>query len=307
MSFFLALDSGGTKTDYVLADETRELARVRTGTIKRMRVDAGTACRNLESALAELTARTGVSMQSVTRTCVGTAGETVSLVTDWLRESITARVGGALLILGDVEIALDAAFPGRAGVLAMAGTGSNVLGRTEGGRLISAGGWGPALADQGSGHLVGLESLRAIFLARDEERETCLLPAVLDFWKLASLDQLVEYANQIPSPDFSKLTGVVLGCAEQGDAIALDVLRKQGEDLAYLVRLVIRRLRRASTDLAWTPPIAFTGSILENVPPVRQALIAAVHREFPGAEAPASGVVDPIDGALWRARTGTYT
>ena len=34
MSFFLALDAGGTKTDYVLADEVRELARVRTGTIK---------------------------------------------------------------------------------------------------------------------------------------------------------------------------------------------------------------------------------------------------------------------------------
>ena len=43
MSFFLALDAGGTKTDYVLADETRELARVRTGTIKRMRTDAETA------------------------------------------------------------------------------------------------------------------------------------------------------------------------------------------------------------------------------------------------------------------------
>ena len=62
MSFFLALDAGGTKTDYVLADETRELARVRTGTIKRMRVDAATACQNLESALAELSARTGISM-----------------------------------------------------------------------------------------------------------------------------------------------------------------------------------------------------------------------------------------------------
>lgn len=62
MSFFLALDAGGTKTDYVLADETRELARVRTGTIKRMRVDATTACQNLESALAELASRTGISM-----------------------------------------------------------------------------------------------------------------------------------------------------------------------------------------------------------------------------------------------------
>ena len=80
MSFFLALDVGGTKTDYVLADETRELERVRTGTIKRMRTDAVTATKNLEQALSELTAKTGVSMQSMTRTCVGTAGVTVPLV-----------------------------------------------------------------------------------------------------------------------------------------------------------------------------------------------------------------------------------
>ncbi|MEA2539709.1 MAG: hypothetical protein QOH35_1075, partial [Acidobacteriaceae bacterium] len=220
MSFFLALDVGGTKTDYVLADETRELARVRTGTIKRMRVDAMTACQNLEAALAELSARTGISMKQVTRTCVGTAGETVPLVKDWLQESIGARVGGGLLILGDVEIALEAAFPGRAGVLVMAGTGSNVVGRTIAGELISAGGWGPALADQGSGHLIGLESLRAIFLATDEERETLLLPAVLDFWQLSSLHPLVEYANALPAPDFSTLTGVVLSCADLGDEIA---------------------------------------------------------------------------------------
>ena len=144
-------------------------------------------------------------MASVTRTCVGTAGETVPLVKDWLRESITARVGGELLILGDVEIALDAAFPGRAGVLVLAGTGSNVVGRTSGGQLISAGGWGPALADQGSGHRIGLESLRAIFLAKDEERETLLLPAVLDFWQLSSLDTPGGIRKQyFPHPTFQR-------------------------------------------------------------------------------------------------------
>jgi glucosamine kinase len=305
MSFFLALDAGGTKTDYVLADESRELARVRTGTIKRMRVDAATASQNLESALAQLSARTGISMASITRTCIGTAGETVPLVRDWLQASFRARVGGALLILGDVEIALEAAFPGRAGVLAMAGTGSNVLGRTDGGLLITAGGWGPALADQGSGHRIGLESLRAMFLARDEERHTLLLSATMDFWQLSSLEGLVEYANSLPAPDFSQLTAVVLRCAQLGDEIALTVLRQQGEELAYLVRLVIRRLRLAANEPEWTPPIAFTGSILENVAPLRDALMAAVRRRFPLAQAP-DKVVDPIEGALWRARTGSY-
>src|SRR6185312_2101972 len=117
MKLFLAVDAGGTKTDYLLADETRELARVRGGTIKRMRADAETAAANIDAALAELAAKSGISMSAVSRTCVGTAGDSVPLVVDWLREAIGARVGGELLLLGDVEIALDAAFPGASGVL----------------------------------------------------------------------------------------------------------------------------------------------------------------------------------------------
>lgn len=308
MAFFLALDVGGTKTDYVLADETRELARVRTGTIKRMRADSETATTNLEQALAELTARSGVAMNAISRTCVGTAGESVPLVADWLRESIKARVSGDLILIGDVEIALDAAFRGGEGVLAMAGTGSNVAGRTVDGRLVRAGGWGPALADQGSAHRIGLEGLRAAFLAKDEGRSTLLFDAVLEFWQLASLDLLIEYANSRPAPDFSRLSEVVLRCANQGDEVAASVLRREGEDLAWLVRVVLRHLQSAaaatnSGEQVSPLCIAFTGSILEKVQPVRSALLAAVRHEFPTIHA-LDGVVDPIEGAIWRARTG---
>jgi hypothetical protein len=34
--------------------------------------------------------------------------------------------------------------------------------------------------------------------------------------------------------------------------------------------------------------------------------MAAVQREFPAVQAPRKGV-DPIDGALWRARTGSFS
>jgi glucosamine kinase len=303
MPFFLAIDAGGTKTDYVLADQTRELARVRSGTIKRMRTDAVTAAANLDDALDQLAAHSGIAMDAISRTCIGTAGETVPLVTEWLRDAFAARVAGDLILLGDVEIALDAAFKGGTGVLVMAGTGSNVAGRTIDGQLISAGGWGPALADQGSGHRIGLEGLRAAFLARDEGRSTSLLDAVLAFWNLVSLDLLVEYANSSPSPDFSRLTEVILGCAEKGDAVAASVLRKEGEELGWLVRLVLRRLLfvARSRESTTPPTLAFTGSILEKVEPVRDALIAAVQSEFPGVQT-LPDAVDPIAGALWRAR-----
>ena len=299
MAYFLALDIGGTKTDYLLADETHELARVRTGTIKRMRTDASTAATNLDQALAQLTALSGVSPQAITRTCIGTAGETVPLVTDWLREAFAARVSGELLLLGDVEIALDAAFQGGIGVLAMAGTGSNVAGRMPDGTLVTAGGWGPELADQGSGHKIGREGVRAALLARDEQRPTLLLDAVLDFWQLPSLDLLIEFGNSRPAPDFSRLTEVVLRCAIAGDAVAVEVLRREGEDLAHLVRVVFRRIHAAAPNTL--PSLAFTGSIMEKVLPVRDALIAAVRSEFPTLHT-LEGVIDPIAGALWRAR-----
>jgi N-acetylglucosamine kinase-like BadF-type ATPase len=253
-----------------------------------------------------LTEISGIPMTAVTRTCIGTAGESVPLVADWLREAFAARVAGERESVGDVEIALDAAFPGQPGVLVLAGTGSNVAGRTPSGALTSAGGWGPVLGDEGSGYRIGFDALGAMFLAHDEGRSTLLTDAVLELWRMSSLDQLVEFANRTPTPDLAQLTEPVLRCAERGDAVALEVLNRQGEQLAHLVRLVVHRLRAASGDPAWLPPIAFAGSIMERVAPVRRALEASVRGEFPAIRM-LEGVVDPLCGALWRARRGSVS
>ena len=301
MAYFLALDVGGTKTDYLLGDATRVLARARTGSIKRMRTDAGVASAYLESGLAALTAATGVSMDAISSTCVGTAGNTVPQVTDWLRSELAARVSGELLVTGDVEIALDAAFPGQPGVLVLAGTGSNVAGRGADGRVFTTGGWGPALADQGSGHRIGQQALRAVALAQDAKRPNTLLSSILDFWQLTSFDEFVAHANATPAPDPSKLVPVVVRCAEQGDSLAQEVLQAQGEELATVVLLLLDRLHAQSPGGETPHALAFAGSIMENVPAVRGALLETVRRRYP-ALAELAGVVDPPMGALWRAR-----
>lgn len=294
MALYLAVDAGGTKALYALADETRELARVRGGSIKRMRVDAATADANLAAALKELEAAAGVSLKDVTRTCVGTAGESVALVADWLREEFGARVGGELVLVGDVEIALDAAFCGEPGVLVLAGTGSNVAARQRDGSVISAGGWGPLLGDEGSGYRIASEGLRAVFRAIDAGRETMLLGRVLEFWGLKDISELVAKVHA--GPDFPPLAQLVVECAAAGDEVSREVLQTQGEALG---QVVLRLLRRA--DLGERVRVAFAGSIVEHVMPVREAMERVVRAEFAGVEFRV-GVVDPIDGALWRAR-----
>lgn len=296
MGLYLAIDAGGTKTDYVLADDVAVLARARSATVKRMRASAEVAAEHLADGLASLERTSGRSLQTVTRTVIGTAGESVPLVADFLKHELTARVAGELLLLGDVEIALDAAFRGGPGVLALAGTGSNVAGRDRSGRLHNRGGWGPVLSDAGSGMRIGVTALRQVFFAIDERAPNALEPAILRYLQLASREALVEAANGTPALDYPKLVQPVLDAAASGDPLAQEVLRVQGEELGYTVRQLMRGFTVPGT---WQ--IACAGSILEHVEAVRAAMLQEVQREFPTA-ALLPGVVDPVEGALWRAR-----
>ena len=304
MSYYLAVDAGGSKTEFLLAEEDRELGRARTGTIKRVNADEDAAERNLCAALTELEQATGVSMSKVARTCVGTSGNTVPLVTDWLTQSFARHVAGPLLLVGDVDIALDAAFAGGRGVLALAGTGSNVAARGGNGIILTAGGWGPMLADQGAGHWIGMEGLRRGFLARDEGRPGELLEAARRLWHLPTVDSLIEFANTQPAARYaSQFAPEVVACAAHGDAVAIEILDRGGADLAYLAVLLIERMRATEGEEFQLPGVAFAGSILAKVERVRVSLQQSLRSRYPDI-AMIEEPVDPVRGALWRAVRG---
>jgi N-acetylglucosamine kinase-like BadF-type ATPase len=300
MAYFLAVDAGGSKTEFLLSEGLRELGRARTGTIKRSNADESVAEKNLEEALTELARVTGLSMKEVSRTCIGTSGNTVPLVTDWLREAFQRRVAGLVLVVGDVEIALDAAFPSGRGVLVLSGTGSNVAARDRHGKIMTAGGWGPMLADQGAGHWIGMEALRRGFLARDEQRETGLLEAARKLWNLPTIDVLIEFANVQPAVRYaSKLAPAVVACAASGDEVAIEILEKGGRDLAYLAALLIERMRAIEGERFELPTVAFAGSIMANVEGIRNSLKRALRERYAEIEF-IEQAVDPVRGALWR-------
>lgn len=299
MIYFLGLDAGGTSTRAALADETRILGRAKSGSIKVMRVSAAVAEANLRALMDEVAKSSGVPITKVASTCVGTAGNTVSTVTGWIWQTLGPMLRGDLVVCGDVEIALEAAFPGEAGVLVMAGTGSNTLGRTSTGEQVTVGGWGPLLADEGSGHWIGLRALRAAIRERDEHGASKLLTALAAQWKAETLEQVVEIAHTVPPPDFAALTRTVVEMAERSDRLALAVLQAGGRALGEDASLALRKV------LALEPEaprrVAFTGSVLENIALVRDAMFAEIEREHPGASV-LPDAVDPIEGALWRAR-----
>ena len=301
MAFYLGLDAGGTKTECALADEERILARAINGSIKPLRVTAEQAEDDLRALLKEIHRQSGVDPHQAVACCVGTAGVRLPQTEPWMRQILSKYTSGKIFVCGDETIALDAAFPGAAGVLVMAGTGSNILGRTGTGDTFNVGGWGPALGDEGSGFWIGHQALRSAFRAHDFGQPTLLLDRVMEFWQAKSLGEVVNIANQTPPPDFSQLARIVVECAVAGDAVALQTLERGGRELGECAAHAYRKLRALEPD-ALPPGIAFTGGILSGVAFVRQSMMETIQHSLP-AVLVQQETVDPILGALWRARS----
>lgn len=300
MAFYLGFDAGGTKTDCALADDANILARSQGGSIKPLRVSAFQAENNMRALLEEITRQSGIDLKQVAVSCVGTAGVRLPQTREWMQQIISKHAGGEILVCGDETTALDAVFPGQAGVLVIAGTGSNILGRTNSGETFNVGGWGPAIGDEGSGYWIGHYGLTTALRAYDFQRPTMILDRVMKFWNAATLGDVTNIANETPAPDFSLLAPLIVECAEAGDAVALEILELGGFLLGESAVHAIRRLRALEPD-APLPGIAFVGGILKSVGFVRESMIGKIHRELPMVSV-VPEAVDAVIGALWRAR-----
>lgn len=304
MPYFVALDGGGTKTECWVADETRVLGQASGPTVKIMNVGERAATQSLRNIVREALGAAGVHGDTVMGTCFGLAGSSSAEVRHWAETTLRELVTGEIIITGDEQIALDAAFHGGPGVLVIAGTGSHVTGRCADGSTVGAGGWGPVLGDEGSGTWIGLEAIRACLRARDRDVETCLLRDIQQAWQLEELSALVAKANFRERPSFASLTTVVAECAENGDVLAQGVLDRAGEELATQVSLVISKMRAAGCAHADASRVAFTGSVLGKIPRVLRAMQEHLVAAWPEISVDSSAV-QPLEGALWRACRGS--
>jgi glucosamine kinase len=300
-TFFLGLDAGGTKTTALLGDDTRILARASGGSIKPLRVTQEQAQQNIASLLAEIAQKSGIDLKQITASCVGTAGLRLPQTDGWMRQILSFCVSGAIEVRGDEEIALDAAFPGGAGVLVIGGTGSNTLGRTSTGQRFTVGGWGPALGDQGSGYWIGHQALRSAVRAKDFGQPSRILDRVISFWNASNLSEVVNIAHS--APDFSLLAPLIAQCAEEGDSVALEVLERGGRLLGEDAAEAFRQVRQFEPSQPM-PAIAFIGGILDKVAFVRESMIETIRRTLPTVQI-LPEAVDAVTGALWRARHAT--
>jgi len=298
MSAVLGIDGGGTRTRASIVDGERVLAFVENGSIKRLRVGAEAAEANLRAILQDVFAKAGV--KSVKAASAGVASATMPGVQEWITGVFSEFSVQRSEVVGDEVIALDGAFKGGPGILQIAGTGSNCIGRAPDGGRESAGGWSSRLGDEGSGYWIGLHAVRRALNAYDREEPTRILEAVGGIWGTKTIEELVNLGDSTPGPDFAALAPAINLLAEEGDVVALGVLKQAATDLADSVLLVRAKLRRKH-NLAAEVPVAWIGSVIGKSRLVREQFFAGLHEgapQMPVRETEVAG----IEGAVWRAQ-----
>jgi N-acetylglucosamine kinase-like BadF-type ATPase len=294
----MGIDGGGTRTRASIVAGEQILAHAENGSIKRLRVGAEAAETNLRALLKDVYAQAGIS--SLTAASCGVASATMPGVSEWITKVFHDAQVQRSEVVGDEVIALDAAFHGGPGILQIAGTGSNTIGRAPDGSRECAGGWSSRLGDEGSGYWIGVNSVRRALKAHDREQPTQILKRVGEIWGTPSIEDLVNLGDSTPGPDFAALAPAIYELAEAGDLVAQGVLKQAAADLVEFVLLVRAKLRRKH-NIAGEVPVAWTGGVVEKMTTVREAFFAGLHAAAPDMPVGKESVIS-LDGALWRAR-----
>lgn len=297
MCLVVGVDGGGTKTRCIVSDDRTIRGRGTSNGCNIVRLGEATARTSIHSAIHQAFRAAQLKPESAQAACIGVAGSAVLHVREAVLSIVREILKCPIVIVGDQEIAFEAAFGDLPGILVIGGTGSIAFGRGADGKTVRAGGHGFIISDEGSGQWIGRTAIADCLRALDAGTETTLLPLLLNAFRVLTVGELIQAANAVPLPNFSELIPVVLEASQEGDTISSDVLRKAGQELAKLATLVAGKLNFEQQDFQ----VAMAGGVFEHCTLVREEFQSSLRDSHPHA-AVIAGVAEPLLGALSLAR-----
>ena len=266
---YVGVDAGGTHTRMVLADRHGALlADLEGGPGNYQLLGAQQLTALIEALLQQL--RPGAT---ATVLCAGVAGAGREAEQVSLRGHLENRgVADRALIVSDARAALEGAHAGQPGVVCIAGTGSMVLGRNAAGDEARAGGWGPALGDEGSAYALVMAGVRRALQAVDGSgKQTRLQQDLLPALGLAVWSDVIAatYGGELTRERIAEVCPTIFAAARVGDEVAAEIITSGGLSLGAQVAAVARRLHLSST-----PAVACVGGIFAELDVLRAPLAA---------------------------------
>ena len=250
MKTFLGIDGGGTKTGFLLADESgRILAEAKTGTTHYQQIGTegipGILREGLD-AVFSLSGTTASDLAGVFFGCPG-YGDTPANEAP-IREAAAKAFGDIPFAIGnDSENALAGALAGEPGICLIMGTGSMGLGVNKDGKRLRCGGWHHAIgSDEGSGYWISIKMLTAFTRQSDgRDEKTPLYDAIREALELEYDGDVITRVVDEWQTDRTKvasLTRLIPDLLEKDDPVVRSILSAAAGELAEIARTLYRQL-----------------------------------------------------------------
>jgi N-acetylglucosamine kinase-like BadF-type ATPase len=176
--YVIGIDGGGTRTTSILCTPDGSiLAEAQGGPTNYHVVGLEQTVNTLLDLVQTCCHAVGCTTSQIGALCAGLAGagrpEDRQMIFNKLETEAHKKglILQKVLIENDALIALEGAFHGQPGIIAIAGTGSIVFGKDEQGTIYRAGGWGRTIGDEGSGYAIGRDAFQAVAHAIDDPRK----------------------------------------------------------------------------------------------------------------------------------------
>lgn len=286
MSYFIAVDSGGTKTEAVLFDET--------GHILYRDVDLG--CNPLDHGLEIVRDR----LEEILKRVIARAPGPVEGMHGAMAGSFYYKEGTLFppvryekLGIGRVRTDVD----GRSMLSSqfyqkeeccgvVCGTGCSSWVRRRDGSLVHVGGWGYLIDALGSGYSLGRDAVRAAVRAEDGRGPDTVLKELLEKEMGTELAYGIPKLYEGGRRKIASLAGLLFEGCRRGDEVSLSLMEQGAGYIAELIWVADAHMTEAY-------PVVMGGGIVKNYP----EYLEAIRRKAPERAKLILAEAPPIFGA----------
>lgn len=262
MKYYIGIDGGGTKTLFRVVNqsgETIDVLETKGSNISSIGYESTKEI--LSYGISELLEKNNLKIKDCYGLCMGASGVDRDLERKKV-ENIFYDLGfKKVLVKNDAYIVLASQSDELLGLVAIAGTGSIVLGINEK-ENSRVGGWGYKLGDEGSAYWIGMQGIKAVLNAHDGLSDSTMLTnALLKQFKLSNVSDFIElfYEKGVDKIEIASLSTIVNTCAIKEDRVALRVLRESSKLLASHVLSVYNQMFLSMDKKV---PLVLNGSVL---------------------------------------------
>ena len=281
MRTFLGVDGGGTKTSFLLIDETgRVLASHLEGPAYYLEIGLDELRGMLARGIAETLRQGRVSAQGLSYAFLGLPayGEDSRLLPALDAAPSPTLPEGKYRCDNDMVCGWAGALAGGDGINIVSGTGSIAYGEFAG-RKARSGGWGELFSDEGSSYWLAREGLR--LFARMSDGRSPRGPLYEHVRRHFALESDLDLCAAIYGKDiaqrsqFAQLSRLLTAAAAAGDQAVHELIHRAAQELADLVDAVRCQLRVPASA---SVPVSSSGGMFQPDNGLRAALISELRR-----------------------------